>query len=114
MHEATLWPCIFGCSDCVDYLIHYLECSAIWQIANEILGFENSVLLSYTLCICEPSAQKLRRLTLVHTIYHFYKFDMHIQYLLSNFISDPSSAPPWHVIQDAAYGIARAVKYMVL
>ena len=50
MHEDVIWPCIFGCNDCVFNLMHYLVCPVLWQIANEVIGHETSVHIGSRLC----------------------------------------------------------------
>ena len=115
MHEDVKWPCIFGCLDCTDNLMHYLICLVLWQIANEIIGHEPSVHIGSRLCLCLPSETKLKRLAMTHAIYHFCKFDATVQHLVSQAIFSPQLVNnPWQIIQETAAGYARTVEYMVL
>ena len=115
MHEDVKWPCIFGCLDCTDTLMHYLICPVLWQIANEIIGHEPSVHIGSRLCLCLPSETKLKRLAMTHAIYHFCKFDATVQHLVSQAIfSLQLVSNPWQIIQETAAGYARTVEYMVL
>ena len=114
MHEDVIWPCIFGCTDCTDNLMHYLICPVLWQIANEIIGHESSVHIGSRMCFCLPSETKFKRLAIAHTVYHFCKFDSTVQHLVSNFVASLQLAiNPWHIIQDTAAGYARTAKFMV-
>ena len=75
MHESVLWPCVFGCNDAKDEMLHYLVCPVLWQIATEKLGPEDSFSIGSRLGLCVPTVHKLQRLAFVHAIYHACKND---------------------------------------
>ena len=70
--------CIFGCVDTRDELCHYLMCPALWQLARDTLGIqETSVFILHRLCICEPTALKFKTLAFCHALYHACVNDSH-------------------------------------
>ena len=105
MHEETLWPCLFGCSEC-DTIGHYLVCPVLRQLAREQIPDEDSVLEIECLCFIAPSIVKLQRIAVCHYFYHACKNDP--------LCIDSNSllAPPLHV-QMRAFGVARFAKTIV-
>ena len=74
MHESVRWPCIFGCIDCRDELLHYLICPFLWQFPREHLKCEEpSISIGSRLCFVAPTIEKLRTLAFVHALYHHLK-----------------------------------------
>ena len=76
MHEPIKWPCIFGCTDCLDEIQHYLFCPILWQLGREALSIsEHHFCLGHRLCFIDCSLDKLRLLAYVHLLYHALKND---------------------------------------
>ena len=76
MHEGVKWPCVFGCTDCKDEILHYLQCPILWQLAREaLLLSEEHFSLGHRLCYIDCSRDKLRLLAYSHTLYHALKND---------------------------------------
>ena len=74
MHEAVRWPCIFGCIECRDDLLHYMICPFLWQFPREHLKYEEpSISIGSRLCFVSPSVEGLRALAFVHALYHHLK-----------------------------------------
>ena len=73
MHEPVKLPCLFGCRDAPDELLHYLYCTPLWLIAGEVLGLVPPLDISERLCIAKPSEISDRMLALCFQIYHFAK-----------------------------------------
>ena len=64
-------PCVFGCCDSRDELVHYLVCPVLWQFAREHLKFqEHSIQVYHRLCLCDPSVEKFKMLAFCHSLYH--------------------------------------------
>ena len=70
MHERDLRLCLLGCSDCIDNINHYIQCSPLWQIACAALGVEDPFSYSKRLCIVSPSPDNAQLLALVFSLYH--------------------------------------------
>ena len=70
MHDPKVQNCIFGCVDAKDSVFHYFQCPILWLLANEVCGFEYSLLISERLCLESPSIHKLQRLAVAHGTYH--------------------------------------------
>ena len=76
MHEGIIWPCIFGCIDCKDEILHYLQCPVLWQLAREaLLISEDYFSIGHRLCLIDGTHDKLRLLAYTHTLYHSLKND---------------------------------------
>ena len=71
MHEGVMWSCIFGCIDCKDEILHYLQCPVLWQLAREVLPLsEEYFSIRHRLCFIDCSKDKLRLLAYTHTLHH--------------------------------------------
>ena len=78
MHEDIIWPCIFGCQDCKDEILHYLQCPILWQLAREALHIsEDHFSLGHRLCFIDCSLDRLKLLAYCHTLYHAIRNDSH-------------------------------------
>ena len=76
MHESVKWPCIFGCTDCLDNIQHYLCCPILWQLSREALSLsEEHFSIWHRLCLIDCSKDKLRLLAYSHLLYHAVKND---------------------------------------
>ena len=64
-------PCIFGCQDTRDELVHYLLCPILWQFARSSLKIdEESIHFLSRVCVSEPTSDKLKLLAFAHALYH--------------------------------------------
>ena len=64
-------PCIFGCTDTRDEMVHYLECPILWQFARSSLRiYESSIHFLSRMCVSEPTSDKLKLLAFSHALYH--------------------------------------------
>ena len=106
MNEGVKWPCIFGCTDSKDEIGHYLHCPILWQFASESLGGIPSVFLEGHLCLVDPSAESLRALAFVHSLYHCCKNDPDCK-MQDGRICDP------RIVQSRAFQFSRHVKHLV-
>ena len=70
MHESVIRGCLFGCSDCVDNINHYLQCSPLWQIACQALNIRDPFSFSERLCLVAPTPDNAQLLALVFLLYH--------------------------------------------
>ena len=71
LHSIMDRPCIFGCIDSKDELVHYLICPVLWQFARETLKLpEPSLALNHRLCLCEPTVDKFKLLAFCHSLFH--------------------------------------------
>lgn len=71
LHSVMDRPCIFGCADTRDELVHYLICPVLWHFARECLNVqEPSVQVDARLCLCNPSVEKFKLLVFCHSLYH--------------------------------------------
>ena len=76
MHESVIWPCVFGCIDCEDEILHYVQCPILWQLAREALSLsEDHFSLGHRLCFIDCSVDKLKLLAYCHSLYHAIKND---------------------------------------
>ena len=76
MHESVIWPCIFGCIDRKDEILHYLQCPILWQLALEALSLsEDHFSLGHRLCFIDCTHDKLKLVAYCHTLYHSIKND---------------------------------------
>jgi hypothetical protein len=106
MHEETIWPCIFGCTDVRDEFGHYILCPILWQIVSEVLGHSLSIEVDERLCLKNPSIRKLQALACAHVVYHSCKNDSCCKR------SDGSIAHQ-AVVQRRASEFARAARHLV-
>ena len=64
-------PCIFGCQDIRDELVHYLVCPILWQFARSSLKInEDSMQFLFRICVSEPTSDKLKLLAFTHALFH--------------------------------------------
>ena len=70
MHETVIRGCLFGCSDCVDNINHYMQCSPLWQIACQALDIRDPFSFSERLCLVAPTPDNAQLLALVFLVYH--------------------------------------------
>jgi len=71
LHSVMDRPCIFGCIDSRDELVHYLICPVLWQFARECLNVQElSIQVDARLCLCNPSVDKFKLLAFCHSLYH--------------------------------------------
>lgn len=71
LYSVMYRPCICGCIDFKDELVHYLFCAVLWQLARESMhAQEPSFQLDHRLCLCDPSVRKLKLRVLCHSLYH--------------------------------------------
>ena len=64
-------PCIFGCLDTRDELVHYLVCPILWQLARSALRInEESIHSLSRICVSEPTSDKLKLPAFTHALYH--------------------------------------------
>ena len=74
MHESFIWPCIFGCIDCKNEMLHYLQCPVLWQLAREALSLNGEYFsIEHRLCFIECCKDKLRLLAYCYSLYHSIK-----------------------------------------
>ena len=76
MQEVPKLPCIFGCEDCKDDLLHYSCCPSLWTIVGEIgsLPFDPAALsASDRLCLTNPTFDKFRVCGAACWLYHALK-----------------------------------------
>ena len=99
--------CIFGCVDCKDDMLHYLECTILWQIAREVLQVrESSICILERLCIVDPSEEKFVSLAFCHALYHACVND-------TRCVRADGTPCCSQVVQLRAWELAHECKYMV-
>ena len=71
LHSISDRPCIFGCVDSTDELVHYLICPVLRLFASETMKIqEPSLQLEHRLCLCEPIADKFPLFAFCHSLHH--------------------------------------------
>ena len=86
MHEQVRLPCIFGCAESGDHLLHYTACSQMWKTIDTELGILFGRMLpsqSARLCMRNPSYRSLAMLAIAFKGYHWLKIDRYDE-ILSN------------------------------
>ena len=114
LNEEIKWPCIFGCPDARDDLLHYLICPILWQFPIPIVGVVESLYISQRLCFREPNVQKLKALAIAHSVYHSCKNDPVCKSLLNQFVQQGGADfSLFSEVQLRAQGFASACKHFV-
>ena len=100
------WNCIYGCTDCLDEIRHYLICLVLWQFGRETLKIrESSISIEERLCLVNPSIEKLKLSAFCHCLYHATRKDSVC------IVNDaPASAS---VVQFRALALAQHAKFLV-
>ena len=107
MHESVLWPCIFGCLDCKDEILHYLECPVLWQLAREALHLaEDHFSLGHRLCFINCSESKLQLLAYCHSLYHALRND-------SECVKNDGGIKCSRFIQTRSTQLSRAIRTLI-
>ena len=75
MNAAHRLSCLFGCIDCKDTFLHYIECPILWQIIMEAIGPLESITVASRMGFHDFSMLQLQSLSLAHLIYHHVKND---------------------------------------
>ena len=71
MHEASILPCLFGCSDAKDEYRHYITCPMLRQLAKEALNMrESNCEVGHRLCLTACNLNRLKLLGYCHLLYH--------------------------------------------
>ena len=113
MDEAIKWPCIYGCQDCHDELMHYLICPILWQFPLPHVGMIDSIFIGDRLGMSFPSVQKLKALAIVHAVYHFCKNDPACSSTINSFVQGTTSGSvAFALVQYRASGFARTAASM--
>jgi hypothetical protein len=73
MHEPTKFKCIFGCTDMLDDIRHYITCAPLWHIVGEVLEETPPLALSDRLCLTNCSPFAIMRIALAFQCYHYTK-----------------------------------------
>ena len=70
----ALYVTLFGCTDCKDEILHYLQFPILWQLAREalLLSVEHFS-IGHRLCFIDCSRDRRRLLAYSHTLYHALK-----------------------------------------
>ena len=108
MHENIRLPCIFGCSDEQDELLHYMFCPYLWQFVADIFKVDISAHITHRLLLVDPNPIALKCLACAHSIYHSCKNDGEIVASIVEFVnSGQCGMSPWSVCHDRAHGYAK-------
>ena len=111
LHPGFVLPCIFGCTDCKDELLHYLVCPILWQFPREFLNYsEPSLSIASRLCLVFPSKDKLKALAFVHTLYHSCKNDF---VCIGDGGLGASGLSDARMVQRRATEISRSIRHLV-
>ena len=73
MHEPFRMNCLFGCRLEKDELLHYLQCSPLWQLSAEALRVSVPLDLRERLCILNPLVERMQLLALCFQGYYYAK-----------------------------------------
>ena len=73
MHEPIKWSCIFGCTDGLDELSHYLSCPILLSVVRHCFSTPFGPTILHRLCIRSPSPQAAIMITTCFNIYHTLK-----------------------------------------
>ena len=77
LHEAVIWPCIFGCPGEEDRLSHYLRCTRFWSGIGASARADGPIyedpLVKISLSL--PSVRWSKLIVVASRCYHSIKFD---------------------------------------
>ena len=105
MHEETICPCIFGCTDARDEFGHYIMCAVLWHILSEVLGHSLSIDVDARLYLKKTSVRTLQAFACTHVVDHS-KTDLGCK-------RSHGSIAHHSVVQCRASDCARAARHLV-
>ena len=76
MHEAIILRCIFGCKDKKDDLTHYLECTVLWSLIDEVFVGCVAPSKSGRINYIQPSVQNVCLISVAFEVYHALKIGL--------------------------------------
>ena len=107
MHEATLLPSLFGCTDAKDEFRHYMTCPILWQLAKEALSLrENFFDVGHRLCLTDCNHNRLKLLGYCHLLYHALRKD-------TGCFDTSGCRRPSNIVQQRASDLVRALKPLI-